>query len=112
MTIEKDFFLQKLKKAGLLLGVLVDAEIALAIYEELKNEEQKDLLPALRDLAFSGQRVNLANIMTHLAHHKAVRREKEVEKEKKQREDELNMMLRDEGIPEEVKAFLKGFKKL
>lgn len=110
--IDQDFFKQKLKKAGLLIGYQVEVQIADALYEELKNEDKRDFLQALRDLSYSGERLNLANILKHLLKYKADRIEKEHEAEKRKQKAEVHQMLKNEGIPDDVKSFLRKFKTL
>jgi len=109
--IERDLFNQKLKKAGLLTGYSVEKNVADALYDELSREEKTDFLLALRDLAHAGERINLFNINRHLNEHKSYRLEKEAEKRKREEENTIKDLLIKEGIPEEVKKFLKGFRK-
>lgn len=108
--INHDLFMQKLKKASLLTGFLIEVDVAEALYDEIRTEEERDFLLALKDLAYSGERINLANILKHLTRHKTDRIEKEAQAQKKEEETAINDMLRNEGIPEEIKSFLKRFK--
>jgi len=109
--INHDLFMQKLKKASLLTGFPIEIDVAEALYGELKTEEERDFLPALKDLAYSGERINLANILKHLTRHKTDRIEKESQLQKKEEEAAVNDILRQEGIPEEVRIFLKKLKR-
>lgn len=110
--IQKDFFRSKLKKAGLLSGRLIDIEIADALYEELKDEDANDLLLALKDVAYGGEIINLANIFKHLTKHKSDRLYKENSIKKKQEEVDIRNFLKKEGLPDEIKNYLKNLKKM
>lgn len=108
--INHDLFMQKLKKTSLLTGFPIEIDVAEALYEEFKTEEEKDSLLALKDLAYSGERINLANILKHLKKHKSDRIEKEAQIQKKEEETTVNNILHQEGIPAEIREFLKRLK--
>ena len=110
--INHDLFNKKLKKASLLTGFGVEEEVAMALYEELKTEDEKDFLFALKDLAYSGDRITLANIQKYLARHKSNRIEKESLKQKKEEEKTVINLLKKEGIPQEIRVFFKKLKRL
>lgn len=110
--IKSDLFMQKIKKASLLTGFPVEVEVAQALFDELKTEQEKDFLLALKDLSYSGDRINLANILKHLNKHKTDRIEREAQVQKKEEEETAISLLKQEGIPEEIKAFLSKFKKI
>ncbi len=105
--IEKKLFMEKLKKASLLTGFLVEKEVASALYEQVKTEEKKDILLALKDIAYFGERINLANILKHLIQHRANRIEKEAQTQKKEEENTVNELLRKNGMPQEVRQYIK-----
>jgi hypothetical protein len=107
-VIAREFFMAKLKKAGLLAGHPVEIEVAEALYEELGNSDQGDFLKALKDIAYGGERVNLANIFRHLSRHQSVRIEEEARASKRREERELAEMKMD-GLPDSAREFLEKY---
>lgn len=107
--IEKQLFMAKLKKASLLTGFPVEVDVAEALYEELRQEDENDFLKSLRDVSHSGERLNLGNIEKHLLKHKSDRIELIAQKQKKEEERAIVEILKSEGIPPEIKQFLEKF---
>ena len=107
--IEKTLFMAKLKKASLLTGYPVEVEVAEALYEELRKEDEGDFLRSLRDVSHSGERLNLGNIEKHLARHRADRMERVAQEQKKAEERAVVDLLKTEGIPPDIKQFLEKF---
>jgi hypothetical protein len=108
----KDLFRKKLEKTAILSGQLIDKHLPDALFEEIKEENHKDILLALKDIAFSGDKICLGNIMKHLFKHRADRFEKEAEELKKQEKQDIEDFIKDREIPREVREFLKQLKGL
>lgn len=104
----KEIFKKKLKKASLLSGFLVDIEAADALYDELKSENDRDMLSALKDVAYSSEKINIGNIMKHLCRHKSMRLEEEAIKFKEHEKAEVSAFIANREIPKEVREFLQG----
>jgi hypothetical protein len=107
--IDKTLFMSKLKKASLLTGYPVEVEVAEALYDELKKEDESDFLKSLRDVSHSGERLNLGNIEKYLARHRSDRMERVAQEQKKSEERAVVELLKTEGIPPDIKQFLEKF---
>lgn len=106
----KEVFKRKLKKTSLLSGCLVESDAADAFFDELKGEHDNDILLALKDVAYSSEKINLGNIMKHLSRHKGVRLETESAKFKEQARAEVDAFISNREMPDEVRAFIEKFK--
>ena len=109
--MNKETFRKKVEKAAVLAGQIIDKSFPDALYEEIKTENEKDILMALKDIAYSTDKLSLGNVMKYLSHHKSHRIEREsiAFKETEKREIEAFMLNRE--MPDEVRTFLKGLKK-
>jgi RNA polymerase-interacting CarD/CdnL/TRCF family regulator len=105
--MDKDTFTKKLKKCQLLSGAReIEEQQRDALWDELKGERDNEILLALKDVAHSGDYINIANINKHLWKHKSERLEKEAIKEKKARERAASD-LQDLEMPDEARDALK-----
>ena len=108
----KELFRKKLEKTAILSGQLIDKHLPDALFEEIKAEHDKDILLALKDIAFSGDKLCLGNIIKHLSKHRAERFEKEAEEFKKKDKQEIEEFIRTREMPDEVRDFLKKLRDL
>jgi hypothetical protein len=109
--MNKDTFRKKVEKASVLSGQTIDHNLPDALYDELKNENDTDILLALKDVAYSTERISLGNITRFISIHKSKRIEQESIQNKDRERKEVQEFMKNRKIPAEVREFLTGLRK-
>ena len=100
--VDKDNFTRALKKAGVLLGLQgVTEDMRDAFYEELQGEPEKNVLSALRSVAYNGERLTLTNINKYLIDLREPYWQRENERLRQQNKEAMER-LREQDIPQEA----------
>ena len=81
------------------------------VNNEIKTENERDIFLALKDIAYSTDKLSLGNVMKYLSHHKSHRIERESFAFKETEKREIDAFMLNREMPDEVRSFLKGLKK-
>ena len=112
MKMTKDQFRKKVAKAAILSSQVIDRNFPDALYDELKDENDNDILQALKSIAYSIDKLSLGNLIKHLMAHKSKRLEDESRAFKEKEKAEVKAFFQNEGIPEDIKKIIKEIKKI
>ena len=110
MKMTKAQFRKKVEKAAVLSGQVIDRHLPDALYEEMINEDDRDILLALKDIAYSTEKLSLGNIFKNIMSHKGNRLETEGATFRKREQAEIQAFIANTEMPAEVKAFIRKFK--
>jgi len=93
--ISSEKFEERLRWVRDVTGQLIRKETSNALWEEIRNCDIRDLELAIKDIAYSDEKLNLGNIWRHLVHHQQVRLEQESIAFKRKEDDEFQRWWRD-----------------
>jgi hypothetical protein len=108
-------FQKAMKEVCLLTGQNPPVEQIRAIYQKVKDCDIQDFIQACNDDQFLEEwsyRVNYPSLKRAIERYASARREREAQEAKKREIEELSELLRSEEMPEEVRRFIRGLKKL
>ncbi|MFH1290382.1 MAG: hypothetical protein ABIH92_03165 [Nanoarchaeota archaeon] len=93
--ISPEKFYERFKWLSEVSGSLIRKGTIDALWEELRNCDSRDFELALKDIAYSDEKVNLGNTWRHLMHHQTVRLEREALEFKRKEDDEFQKWWKD-----------------